>query len=112
MPHEINRGENLRVGGEVLRGLEQIPCEQIVRILAELVLSQQAHKRVNVCWTHKGQQRTTHYFQRTVDTLADDTNVEEYVDHLLSLVGAQGYSSCRRSIDAQATLPSPYDQPS
>src|SRR6266481_4322611 len=95
MPQEVNRGENLRVSREVLRGLEQRTCEKIVRILAELVLGQHAHKRVDLCWTHKGQQRTTNYFQRTVYTLADDTDVEEYVDHPLSLVGSQGRSSCR-----------------
>src|SRR5947209_1527036 len=102
MPHEIHRSEHLRVRGEVLRGLEQIPCEPIVRILAEFVLSQQAHKRVDVGWTHKVQQRPTHYFQRPVNTLADDTDVEEYVDHLLSLVGSQGHSWCRLTIDAYA----------
>ena len=95
MPQEVNRDEKLRVSREVLRGLEQIPCEQIVRILAELVLGQDAHNVVDLCWTHKVQQRTTNYFQRTVDTLADDTDVEEYVDHLLSLVSAQDRSSCR-----------------
>ena len=67
MPQEVNPGEKLRVSREVRRGLSQIPCEQIVRILAELVLGQHAHQRVEVGWTHTVQQRPTHDFQRTID---------------------------------------------
>src|SRR5262245_3612707 len=79
----------------MLCGLPQITCKPVVRILTELVLSQHAHNAVDLGWIQKEQQRTTNHFQRAVDTLADDTDVEEYVDQLVSLIGAQGRSPCR-----------------
>ena len=72
MAEEVQRGEMLRIEGEMRCGGYQILRDKIIRVFRELFLRNLIHKLPNVRLRNKKERRTSDHLEQSENTLEDD----------------------------------------
>src|SRR5262249_27769119 len=84
VPEEVDRCEGLRARGEVPSAVEQVAGDDVLRIFTELMLREHAGHRVDAVGREGEEKNGSDDLEQTVDTLADDTDIEEDMDYPVS----------------------------
>ncbi len=76
MNQQINRGEELGTGTELLEHPEQVRCDEVVRIFAELVLRHGCYRTADRLRRHDEKQQGSDDLRYAVESLEKDADLE------------------------------------
>jgi len=86
MPQQEERGEDFGAASEVLCRVQENIGKNVMRILAEFVLRENPQHSIDLTGIHKEQDNTADDFEHAVYGIANQTEVEEDVNRLISIV--------------------------